>query len=151
MFGPPHTVCRSGVVMIDQTKLPRQEVYVTCSNYQEVAEAIHLVRQDANRLLEVGHAPVVGDAAMGLDGESEIGRDGGDPAGDNVVGLRPIEGGVHLDRAQPLRIKAQHLRRLEAPRVEAAPPRGIGEPRCPDHELGAHGHPAMGLRGWGRP
>lgn len=29
-----------GVVMIDQTKLPRQVVYVTCKNYEEVASAI---------------------------------------------------------------------------------------------------------------
>src|SRR5215470_19667195 len=29
-----------GVVMIDQTRLPREEVYVTCTNYREVAEAI---------------------------------------------------------------------------------------------------------------
>lgn len=30
----------AGVVMIDQTKLPRQVVYVTCKNYEEVAVAI---------------------------------------------------------------------------------------------------------------
>jgi methylthioribose-1-phosphate isomerase len=31
-----------GVVMIDQTRLPREEVYVTCRSYTEVADAIHL-------------------------------------------------------------------------------------------------------------
>jgi methylthioribose-1-phosphate isomerase len=29
-----------GVVMIDQTKLPREQVFVTCKTYEEVAEAI---------------------------------------------------------------------------------------------------------------
>ena len=29
-----------GVVMIDQTRLPRQQVFLTCRNYEEVAEAI---------------------------------------------------------------------------------------------------------------
>ena len=29
-----------GVVFIDQTKLPTEEVYVTCRTYQEVADAI---------------------------------------------------------------------------------------------------------------
>jgi hypothetical protein len=49
----------SGVVMIDQTKLPRQEVYVTCSNYQEVAEAI--------RSMVIRGAPAIGvAAAMGI-------------------------------------------------------------------------------------
>ncbi|MBK7928371.1 MAG: S-methyl-5-thioribose-1-phosphate isomerase [Bryobacterales bacterium] len=31
---------QAGVVMIDQTKLPREVVYVTCKNYEEVAVAI---------------------------------------------------------------------------------------------------------------
>ena len=30
----------AGVVMIDQTRLPREEKYVTCRTYEEVAEAI---------------------------------------------------------------------------------------------------------------
>jgi methylthioribose-1-phosphate isomerase len=29
-----------GVVMIDQTRLPREQVFVTCTDYKEVAEAI---------------------------------------------------------------------------------------------------------------
>ena len=29
-----------GVVMIDQTRLPRETVFVTCRDYREVAEAI---------------------------------------------------------------------------------------------------------------
>src|SRR5215471_18028677 len=31
---------RNGVVMIDQTRLPRETVFVTCRNYVEVADAI---------------------------------------------------------------------------------------------------------------
>jgi methylthioribose-1-phosphate isomerase len=49
----------AGVVMIDQTRLPREEVYVTCRSYQEVAEAI--------RGMVIRGAPAIGvAAAMGL-------------------------------------------------------------------------------------
>ncbi len=49
----------SGVVMIDQTKLPRQEIYVTCQDYREVAEAI--------RGMIIRGAPAIGvAAAMGI-------------------------------------------------------------------------------------
>ncbi len=49
----------SGVVMIDQTKLPRQEVFVTCTSYLEVAAAI--------RDMIIRGAPAIGvAAAMGV-------------------------------------------------------------------------------------
>jgi methylthioribose-1-phosphate isomerase len=48
-----------GVRMIDQTKLPTQEVYVTCRTYQEAAEAI--------RSMVIRGAPAIGvAAAMGV-------------------------------------------------------------------------------------
>ncbi len=48
-----------GVRMIDQTKLPSQEVYVTCRTYREVAEAI--------RSMVIRGAPAIGvAAAMGI-------------------------------------------------------------------------------------
>ncbi len=49
----------AGVVMIDQTRLPREEVYVTCRDYGEVAEAI--------RSMVIRGAPAIGvAAAMGV-------------------------------------------------------------------------------------
>jgi methylthioribose-1-phosphate isomerase len=49
----------TGVVMIDQTRLPREEVYVTCKTYQEVAGAI--------RSMVIRGAPAIGvAAAMGV-------------------------------------------------------------------------------------
>ena len=49
----------AGVVMIDQTRLPRQEEYVTCRDYREVAEAI--------RSMVIRGAPAIGvAAAMGV-------------------------------------------------------------------------------------
>ena len=49
----------SGVVMIDQTRLPRQEVYVTCTDYRQVADAI--------RSMVIRGAPAIGvAAAMGI-------------------------------------------------------------------------------------
>lgn len=48
-----------GVVMIDQTRLPRETVYVTCRDYKEVAEAI--------RSMVIRGAPAIGvAAAMGV-------------------------------------------------------------------------------------
>ena len=48
-----------GVIMIDQTRLPRETVYVTCRNYREVAEAI--------RSMVIRGAPAIGvAAAMGI-------------------------------------------------------------------------------------
>lgn len=48
-----------GVVMIDQTRLPNEEVYVTCTTYQEVADAI--------RGMIIRGAPAIGvAAAMGI-------------------------------------------------------------------------------------
>jgi methylthioribose-1-phosphate isomerase len=48
-----------GVVMIDQTRLPREEAYVTCTDYQQVAEAI--------RSMVIRGAPAIGVAAgMGV-------------------------------------------------------------------------------------
>lgn len=49
----------AGVVMIDQTRLPREERYVTCKTYEEVAEAI--------RSMVIRGAPAIGvAAAMGI-------------------------------------------------------------------------------------
>src|SRR5512135_401751 len=49
----------AGVVMIDQTRLPRQQVFVTCRTYQEVAEAI--------KTMVIRGAPAIGvAAAMGV-------------------------------------------------------------------------------------
>jgi methylthioribose-1-phosphate isomerase len=49
----------AGVCFIDQTKLPTEEVYVTCTNYEEVADAI--------RTMIVRGAPAIGvAAAMGV-------------------------------------------------------------------------------------
>ena len=49
----------NGVVMIDQTRLPRETVFITCTSYQEVAEAI--------RSMVIRGAPAIGvAAAMGV-------------------------------------------------------------------------------------
>ncbi|MCW5980525.1 MAG: S-methyl-5-thioribose-1-phosphate isomerase [Bryobacteraceae bacterium] len=49
----------AGVVMIDQRALPRQEIYVACRDYREVAEAI--------RAMVIRGAPAIGvAAAMGV-------------------------------------------------------------------------------------
>src|ERR1700683_5487861 len=49
----------SGVVMIDQTRLPREEVYVTCTDNIQVAYAI--------RTMVIRGAPAIGvAAAMGI-------------------------------------------------------------------------------------
>ena len=48
-----------GVVMIDQTRLPNEEIYVTCRNHEDVARAI--------RTMVIRGAPAIGvAAAMGM-------------------------------------------------------------------------------------
>src|SRR5260370_1892386 len=50
---------KSGVVFIDQTKLPTEEVYVTCTTHQQAADVI--------RNMVVRGAPAIGvAAAMGI-------------------------------------------------------------------------------------
>src|SRR5271163_2172811 len=49
----------TGVVMIDQTRLPREEVYVICTDHLQVADAI--------RTMVIRGAPAIGvAAAMGI-------------------------------------------------------------------------------------
>ncbi|MBL8216892.1 MAG: S-methyl-5-thioribose-1-phosphate isomerase [Bryobacterales bacterium] len=49
----------AGVVMIDQTRLPKETIFITCKTYQEVAEAI--------RTMIIRGAPAIGvAAAMGV-------------------------------------------------------------------------------------
>jgi methylthioribose-1-phosphate isomerase len=49
----------AGVVMIDQTRLPREQVFVTCKDYLEVADAI--------KTMVIRGAPAIGvAAAMGV-------------------------------------------------------------------------------------
>src|ERR1700722_14095462 len=49
----------AGVVMIDQTRLPREETYVTCTDFLQVADAI--------RSMVIRGAPAIGvAAAMGI-------------------------------------------------------------------------------------
>ena len=48
-----------GVRLLDQTRLPTEEIYVTCATYEEVADAI--------RKMIVRGAPAIGvTAAMGI-------------------------------------------------------------------------------------
>ena len=74
----------AGVRFIDQTKLPTEEVYVTCTTYQEVADAI--------RTMIVRGAPAIGvAAAMGI-----------------ALGLK----GVKADNIADLRNQFGHICRL---------------------------------------
>ena len=76
-----------GVVMIDQTRLPLHEEYVTCRNYQEVAAAI--------RDMVIRGAPAIGVAAamgvaIGVQYASETDLDGQvDAICETLAGTRP--------------------------------------------------------------
>jgi methylthioribose-1-phosphate isomerase len=69
----------AGVVMIDQRKLPQQEIYLTCRTYREVAEAI--------RTMAIRGAPAIGvAAAMGVAlGMLEAGADEADEALERIT------------------------------------------------------------------
>ena len=66
------------VIMIDQRKLPRQEIYVECHNYLEVADAI--------KTMVIRGAPAVSVAA----GEAQQGdEDPDDAGGDHAAAEKP--------------------------------------------------------------
>src|SRR5512143_2008752 len=70
-----------GVVMIDQTRLPREEVYVTCRDYREVARAI--------KDMIIRGAPAIGvAAAMGVALGVQAGEDF-DTVCDTLARTRP--------------------------------------------------------------
>jgi len=74
----------AGVVMIDQRKLPREEQYVTCTDYGQVAEAI--------RTMAIRGAPAIGvAAAMGIALGMQHARsaDEFDEISETLAGTRP--------------------------------------------------------------
>src|SRR5208283_2958519 len=96
----------AGVVMIDQTRLPREEVYVTCTTYQEVAEAI--------RSIVIRGAPAIGvAAAMGV----ALGMESATTADEfreicvTLAGTRPTAVNLFwaIDRMKRLYGEIQHL------------------------------------------
>ena len=98
-----------GVVMIDQTRLPALEEYVTCRNYKEVAEAI--------RTMIIRGAPAIGvAAAMGV----AIGVAAADPANldaelgvisKELAGTRPTAVNLFwaIDRMNRVYSEVRHL------------------------------------------
>src|SRR5580700_2290101 len=104
----------AGVVMIDQTRLPRETVFVTCRDYVEVAEAI--------RGMIIRGAPAIGvAAAMGVaigalksdDLEADMPR-----ICDTLAKTRPTAVNLFwaIDRMRRLYDETKHLG-LEAVRV----------------------------------
>jgi methylthioribose-1-phosphate isomerase len=86
-----------GVVMIDQTRLPRVVTYVTCRSYQEVAEAI--------RTMVIRGAPAIGvAAAMGVALGVLCSRDPIDVICDTLARTRPTAVNLFwaLDRMKKL-------------------------------------------------
>ena len=74
----------------------------------------------------------VRDLAAHLHGETEVARRLLGPAAELLLLRQPVEGRVQLDRRQALRIELEELGRLRLLRVEAAPPRRVGEARGAD-------------------
>jgi methylthioribose-1-phosphate isomerase len=98
-----------GVVMIDQTRLPSEELYVTCRNYMDVADAI--------RTMIIRGAPAIGvAAAMGV----ALGVAGADPENldaqfacicDELASTRPTAVNLFwgIDRMKRLYGSLRHL------------------------------------------
>src|SRR5256885_10556718 len=95
----------AGVVMIDQTRLPREQVFVTCRTYLEVADAI--------KTMVIRGAPAIGvAAAMGV----ALGvREGADfeTVCNTLAATRPT--------AVNLFWGIERMRRLKAKLAEASP------------------------------
>jgi len=98
-----------GVVMIDQTRLPNDEIYVTCRSYAEVAEAI--------RSMVIRGAPAIGvAAAMGVAiGIAQADREGLDGQMEKIsaelAATRPTAVNLFwaIDRMNRLYRKCRHL------------------------------------------
>jgi methylthioribose-1-phosphate isomerase len=98
-----------GVVMIDQTRLPSEEVYVTCKSYREVADAI--------RTMIIRGAPAIGvAAAMGVAlGMSHADREGLDVQFETIcaelASTRPTAVNLFwgIDRMKRLYASIRHL------------------------------------------
>src|SRR5580658_1208345 len=98
-----------GVVMIDQTRLPSEELYVTCRNYMEVADAI--------RNMIIRGAPAIGvAAAMGVAiGVAQAGRENLDAQFacicDELASTRPTAVNLFwgIDRMKRLYGSLRHL------------------------------------------
>ncbi len=91
----------AGVVMIDQTRLPREQVFVTCRGYLEVAEAI--------RSMVIRGAPAIGvAAAMGVALGVREGADF-DTVCETLAATRPTAVNLFwaIDRMRRLRISLE--------------------------------------------
>src|SRR5947199_7716362 len=114
-----------GVVMIDQTKLPNETVFVTCRNYVEVADAI--------RNMVIRGAPAIGVAAamgvaLGALHSNDLSRDMPIIC-DTLAKTRPTAVNLFwsIDRMKQLFTSVKHLPAEEIRRrtvVEAARMRG---------------------------
>ncbi len=112
----------AGVVMIDQTKLPRETVFVTCRNYTEVAEAI--------RSMIIRGAPAIGVAAamgvaIGVDKASEANLDAEVAViCDTLAGTRPTAVNLFwaIDRMKSLyaTLRGKPIAEIRAALIEEA-------------------------------
>ena len=64
----------------------------------------------------------MGEVAADLHGEDEVGRRFFDPPRDHLNAREPVEGGVDLDRPEPVGVVREPLRCWQAGRVENAVP-----------------------------
>ena len=107
----------AGVVMIDQRRLPKEEVYVTCRDYREVAEAI--------RSMVIRGAPAIGvAAAMGVALGVLHGDAGFDEVCETLAGTRPTAVNLFwaIDRMKKLHasLRGKPVEEIRARMVEEA-------------------------------
>ena len=129
----------AGVVMIDQRRLPREEVYVTCRDYNEVAEAI--------RSMVIRGAPAIGvAAAMGvalgvLRGDAEF-----DEICDTLARTRPTAVNLFwaIDRMRKLHasLRGRPVEEVRARMVEEAQRIRL-EDIAINQAMGRHGAPLV--------
>ena len=134
----------AGVVMIDQTKLPRETVFVTCRNYTEVAEAI--------RSMIIRGAPAIGVAAamgvaIGVDQASEANLDAEVAViCDTLAGTRPTAVNLFwaIDRMRRLytTLRGKPIAEIRAALIEEAQV-VYREDIAICKKIGAHGAPLV--------
>jgi len=133
-----------GVVMIDQTRLPLEELYVTCRNYRDVADAI--------RGMIIRGAPAIGvAAAMGVAiGVAQADPESLDSAVDEIcaelASTRPTAVNLFwgIERMKRLYAEVRHLPFAEVCERLIAEAKAVREEDIAVNEaIGRHGEPLV--------
>ncbi len=92
---------------------------------QPITQPGRAVEQPGHRFGRLTQPPDVGEVPAGLHGHHEVGRGPAAPLREHLPTRQPVEGVVHLDRAEPGRVVLEPEPLGNAGRIEPAAPVGV--------------------------